>query len=123
MEQPASRRYVWRRLVTCGACGLAMTCTRPLSVCKPYAYLDDARKGHAPLPCGRVEQCPSRRGPAERLDSGVWHARCQVWRTPAVMPHLQQTWAQATHHHLAALTAQPAPLLQRQQRLERQSQR
>ena len=39
------------------------------------------------------------------------------------MPHVHQSWAQAKQHNLDALTAQHAQLLQRQQRLERQSQR
>jgi hypothetical protein len=39
------------------------------------------------------------------------------------MPHLHQSWAQAKQHNLDALSAQQARLVQRQQRLERQSQR
>jgi site-specific DNA recombinase len=34
--QPTSRRYLLRRLVTCGECGLGMVCHRQQSVCKRY---------------------------------------------------------------------------------------
>jgi hypothetical protein len=53
----------------------------------------------------------------------VWQALNQLLQRPAVLPHLHQTWAHAKQHHLDALTAQQAQLFQRQQRLERQSQR
>jgi hypothetical protein len=39
------------------------------------------------------------------------------------MPRLHQTWAQAEPPHGSSLAAQQTQLLQRQQRLERQSQR
>ena len=80
-------------------------------------------KGHAPLTCGRVDKCPSRRVRADRLDPVVGEARCHLWRTPALMPHLHQAWAQAKQQNISALAAQQAQLLQRRQRLERQSQR
>ena len=120
--QPASRRYLLRRLVKCGECGLAMTCTRQLSACKKYEYLYYECRGHAPLTCGRVQKCPSRRVRADRLDTIVWDALSQLLQTPAVIPHLHHTWAHAKQHH-AALAAQQTQLLQRQQRLARQSQR
>jgi site-specific DNA recombinase len=40
MYRPTSRRYVLRRLVQCGECGLGMLCNRQPSVGKQYAYLD-----------------------------------------------------------------------------------
>jgi site-specific DNA recombinase len=123
MYQPASRRYLLRRLVKCGECGLALTCTRQLSVCHKYEYLYYECKGHTPLTCGRVQKCRSRRVRADRLDAVVWQALSQLLQRPAVIPHLHQTWAHAQQHNLDALTAQQAQLFQRQQRLERQSQR
>ena len=39
MYQPTSRRYLRRRLVKCGECGLGMVCNRQRSVCKKYEYL------------------------------------------------------------------------------------
>jgi site-specific DNA recombinase len=36
LYQPTSRRYLLRRLVTCGECGLGMVCNRQQSVCKTY---------------------------------------------------------------------------------------
>jgi site-specific DNA recombinase len=123
MYQPASRRYLLRRLVKCGACGLGMTCTRQLSVCKKYEYLYYDCKGHNPLTCGRLEACPSRRVRADRLDQVVWDALCHLLQTPSIIPQLHQTWAHAQQQSGAALTAQQTQLLQRQQRLERQSQR
>jgi hypothetical protein len=53
----------------------------------------------------------------------VWDALCHLLRTPALIPHLHQAWAQAKQQHISALAAQQAQLLQRRQRLERQSQR
>jgi hypothetical protein len=76
--QPTSRRSMLRRLVTCGECGLGMVCHRQQSVCKRYAYLDDACRGHAPLTCGRLHACPSRRVRADRLDALVWPALRQL---------------------------------------------
>ena len=60
---------------------------------------------------------------ADRLDTVVWHTLCQLLRTPALIPHLHQAWAQAKQQNISALAAQQAQLLQRQQRLERQNQR
>jgi site-specific DNA recombinase len=74
MYQPTSRRSLRRRLVTGGEWGLGMVCNRQQSVCKTYADLYDACRGHAPLTCGRLHACPSRRVRADRLDAVVWHA-------------------------------------------------
>ena len=124
MYQPSSRRYVLRRLVKCGECGLGMGCSRDGSVSqKRYEYLYYYCKGHSPLTCGRVDKCPSRRVRADRLDSVVWDTLGQLLRTPALIPPLHQAWAQAKQQHISALAAQQAQLLQRRQRLERQSQR
>ena len=124
MSQPSSRRSVLRRLVTCGECGLGMGWSRDVSVGqKRDEYVDYHCKGHSPLTCGRVDKCPSRRVRADRLDTVVWDALCHLWRTPALIPHLHQAWAQAKQQNISALAAQQAQLLQRRQRLERQSQR
>jgi site-specific DNA recombinase len=76
--QPTSRRYLLRRLVKCGECGLGMVCNRQQSVCKRYEYLSDECRGHAPLTCGRLHPCPSRRVRADRLDAVVWQALRQL---------------------------------------------
>jgi hypothetical protein len=123
MYQPTSHRYLLRRLVKCGECGLAMIGCRQRSVCKRYEYLYYECKGHAPLTCGRLHPCPSRRVRADRLDTVVWHALSQLLQRPAVIPRLHQTWVQAKQQHGSALAAQHAQLLQRRQRLERQSHR
>jgi len=123
MYQPSSRRYLLRRLVKCGECGLAMTATRQLSVDKRYEYLYYHCRGHAPLTGGRVDKCTSRRVRADRLDAVVWQALSQLLHTPSVIPQLHQTWAHAKQHNLSALDGQQAQRQQRQQRLERQSQR
>jgi len=60
---------------------------------------------------------------ADRLDAIVWESLCHLLRTPSLIPTLHQSWAQAKQHNLTALTAQQTQLLQRRQRLERQSQR
>jgi hypothetical protein len=124
MYQPRSRRSWLRRLVKCGECGLGMGGSRDVSVGqKRYEYLSYHCKGHSPLTCGRVDKCPSRRVRADRLDTVVWEALCRLVRTPALMPPLHQAWAQAKQQNISALAAQQAQLLQRRQRLERQSQR
>jgi site-specific DNA recombinase len=123
MYQPTSCRYLLRRLVKCGDCGLSLIGTRQRSVCKKYEYLYYECKGHAPLSCGRPHTCPSRRVRADRLDAVVWQALCQLLQRPTVIPRLCQTWAQAKQQHGSALAAQRAQLSQRRQRLERQSQR
>jgi site-specific DNA recombinase len=74
MDQPTSRRYLLRRLVTCGECGWGMVCNRPQSVCKTYASLYSECRGHAPLTGGRLHACPSRRVRADRLEAVVWQA-------------------------------------------------
>jgi site-specific DNA recombinase len=121
--QPTSRRSWLRRLVGCGACGLGMLCSRQQSVCKKYEYLYYECRGHAPLTCGRVRSCSSRRVRADRLDAVVWQALSHLLQRPTMIPHLHQTWAQAEQQHGSALAAQHTQLLQRRQRLERQSQR
>lgn len=124
MYQPSSRRYLLRRLVKCGECGLGMGCSRDVSAGhKRYEYLYYHCKGHAPLTCGRVDKCPSRRVRADRLDTVVWDALCHLLRTPTLIPALHQTWAQAKQQNLSALAAQQGQLLQRRQRRQRQSQR
>jgi site-specific DNA recombinase len=123
MYQPTSRRYLLRRLVKCGECGLGLVCNRQRSVCKKYEYLYYECRGHAPLTCGRLHPCSSRRVRADRLDTVVWQALSHLLQTPTVIPRLHQTWAQAKQQHCSALAAQQAQLLQRRQRLERQSQR
>jgi site-specific DNA recombinase len=123
MSQPASRRYLLRRLVTCGECGLGMVCNRQQSVCKKYEYLYYECRGRAPLTCGRLHACPSRRVRADRLDAVVWQALRQLFQTPTLIPHLHQRWAQAQQQQDSTLAAQHTQLLQRRQRLERQSQR
>jgi len=100
-----------------------MGCNRPRSVGKPDEYRDDAGRGHAPLTCGRAHPCSSRRVRAERREAVVWHARRHLWQTPTMIPRLHQPWAQAEPRHGSALAAQHTQLLQRRQRLERQSQR
>jgi len=123
MYQPTSRRYLLRTLVKCGECGLGMVAAHQRSVCKKYDYLYYACKGHSPLTCGRVTKCASRRVRADRLDAVVWDSLSELLRTPALLPHLHQSWAQTKQHDLTALTAQQTQVLQRRQRLERQSQR
>ena len=124
MSQPSSRRSLLRRRVKCGECGLGMGWSRDVSVSqKRYEYLYYHCKGHSPLTCGRVDKCPSRRVRADRLDPVVWDTLCPWLRTPALMPHLHQAWAQVKQQNISALAAQQAQLLQRRQRLERQSQR
>jgi len=127
MYRPSSRRYLLRRLVKCGECGLGMVCSRDVhtsqKVGKTYEYLCYYCTGHSPLTCGRVAQCPSRRVRADRLDAVVWQALCHLLQEPEMIPHLHQTWAHAKQQHLSAFAAQQEHLHQRQQRLERQSQR
>jgi site-specific DNA recombinase len=121
--QPSSRRYLLRRLVKCGDCGLGMRGSRRLRRGKQDEYLYYDCKGHSPLTCGRVERCPSRSIRAERLDTVVWQELCHLLQHPEMIPRLHQTWAEAKEHNLSALAAQQDQLRQRQQRLERQSQR
>jgi site-specific DNA recombinase len=123
MYQPTCRRYLLRRLVTCGECGLGMVCNRQQSACKKYEYLYDECRGHAPLTGGRLHPCSSRRVRADRLDAVGWQALSQLLQTPTLIPHLHQSWAQAQQQQDSTLTAQHTQLLQRRQRLERQSQR
>ena len=123
MYQPTSRRYLLRRLVQCGACGLGMVCNRQRSICKTYEYLYYECRGPAPLTGGRRHPCSARRVRADRLDAVVWQALSRLWQTPTVIPLLHQTWAQAEQQHGAALAAQQMQRLPRRPRLERQSQR
>jgi site-specific DNA recombinase len=123
MSDPASRRYVLRTLVQCGAGGLGMVGMRQQSAGKKYAYLYDACKGREPLNVGRTTRCKAKLGRADRLDAVVWDARCHLLHPPGVIPHLHQTWAEATPHTRAGLEAQQAQLLQRRLRLARQEQR
>jgi len=127
MYRPSSRRYLLRRLVKCGECGLGMVGSRDVhtskKVGKTYEYLYYYCTGHSPLTCGRVTPCPSRRVRADRLDAVVWQTLCHVLQEPEMIPHLHHTWAHAKQQNLSAVAAQQEHLHQRQQRLERQSQR
>jgi hypothetical protein len=123
LYRPTSRRYLLRTLVKCGECGLGMVCIRQLSVCKKYQYLYYECKGHSPLTVGRAMKCDAKRVRADRLDTVVWQALCQLLRHPHVIPQLHQAWAEAKQQNLSALEAQLSQLLQRQQRIERQDQR
>ena len=123
MYRPSSRRYLLRRLVKCGACGLGMRGSRRVRSNKQTEYLYYDCKGHSPLTCGRVGRCSSRSVRAERLDTVVWQELCQLLQHPEMIPRLHQTWAEAKEPNLSTLAAQQHQLRQRQQRLERQSQR
>ena len=123
MYQPTSRRYLLRTLVKCGECGLGMVAAHRRSVCKKYEYLYYDCKGRFPLTCGRVTKCASRHVRADRLDAVVWNSLCELLKMPALLPQLHQTWAQSKQNDLTTLTTQQSQLLQRRQRLERQSQR
>jgi len=123
MYQPASRRYLLRTLVKCGECGLSCVCIRQQHRGRKSEYLYYGCKGHQPLTCGRITKCDSQRVRADRLDGVVWQALCQLLREPTVIPTLHRSWAEAKQQNLTALAAQQAQLLQRRQRVERQSQR
>jgi site-specific DNA recombinase len=122
MYQPASRRYLLRSLVKCGACGLGMQAAHQRSGRK-YDYLYYDCQGHSPLTCGRITKCTSRRVRAEQLDALVWNSLSELLHKPMLLPHLHQTWVQSKQQDLTALTAQQTQVQQRRQRLERQSQR
>ena len=79
--------------------------------------------GHAALTVGRTTRCAATLVRAERLEAVVWHALGQVLQAPSMLPHRQPTWAAAQQQHLSGLEAQPAQVLQRQQRLARQDPR
>ena len=124
MYPPASRRYLLRSLVKCGACGLGMRAAHQRSGRKQkYDYLYYDCQGHSPLTCGRVTKCPSRRMRAEQLDTLVWDSLRELLQTPTLLPQLHQAWAQSKQQDLTALTTQQTQVRQRHQRLERQSQR
>jgi Recombinase len=123
MSQPPARRYWLRRLVTGGECGVGMVCHRQQSVGKQSEDRYSECRGPAPLTCGRLPPCPARRVRADRRDAVVWQGLSHLYQTPTRSPHLHQRWAQAHQQHDSALAAQPAQLLQRRQRLERQRQR
>lgn len=123
MYQPASRRYLLRTLVKCGACGLGMVSIRLRSKCQKYEYLYYECKGHAPLTVGRTTRCQARTVRADRLDEVVWQAVTQLLQKPEVMPQLHQQWATAKSQNLSGLEAQQMQLQQRCTRLERQDQR
>src|SRR5262249_25955198 len=123
MYRPTSHRYLLRTLVQGGECGLRMVCIRQRSSRKKYAYVSDACQGYSPLSVGRTTTCHAKLVRADRLDPLVWDALEHVLHQPRVIPHLHQTWAEATQHSLSGLQAHQAHLLQRQPRLERQDQR
>jgi site-specific DNA recombinase len=121
--QPSSRRYLLRRLVKCGECGLSLFCAHQKSSCKRYDYLYYDCKGHAPLTCGRTTKCLSRRCRADRLDAVVWQSLGELLHTPAVIARLHEQWAEAKELNLSQVSARRVQIEQRQQRLERQSQK
>jgi site-specific DNA recombinase len=121
--QPASRRYLLRTLVKCGECGLAMSGIHQRSKCKQYDYLYYVCRGQSPLTCGRATKCASHRVRADRLDAVVWSSLSELLQTPTLLPQLHTNWAQTKQYTVTALTAQQEQLLQRKQRVARQSER
>jgi site-specific DNA recombinase len=123
--QPTSERYLLRRLVSCGECGLRLNGSRQRASYKQttYAYLYYGCSGANPLTRGRVQPCPSRRVRAERLDAVVWSALTELLQHLDVLPRLHQSWVEAHDRQASSLQAQQESLQRRQQRLERQSQR
>jgi site-specific DNA recombinase len=123
--QPTSERYLLRRLVACGECGLSLNGSRQRTTYKHTTYesLYYACSGANPLTRGRVKPCPSRWVRAARLDAVVWHALTELLQHPEVIPRLHQSWAEAQDQQASNLQAQHDGLRTRQQRLERQSQR
>jgi site-specific DNA recombinase len=123
--QPTSGRYLLRRLVSCGECGLSLNGSRQRASYKhtTYEYLYYGCSGANPLTRGRVKPCPSRRVRAERLDAVVWHALTELLQHLDVIPRLHQSWVEAHDQQASSLQAQQESLQRRQQRLERQSQR
>ena len=123
MYRPTSRRYVLRTLVQGGECGLSMVCIRQRSGRKKYEYFSYACTGYSPLSVGRTTKCHAKLVRADRLEALVWDALEHVLHQPSVIPHLHQTWGEATQPPLSGLEAPQAQLLPRRQRSERQEQR
>jgi len=121
--QPASGRYLLRTLVNCGVCGRSMVGIRRRGASKTSQSVYDQGSGHSALTVGRTTRWTAKRIRAERLDATVWQALVQLLQTPSMIPHLHQTWATAQQQQFSGLEAQQAPLVQRQQRLERQDHR
>jgi len=123
MYQPTSRRYLLRTLVKWGEWGLGLGAAHRRSVCQKYEYLYYDCKGRFPLTWGRITQCSSRPVRADRLDAVGWNSLCELLKTPALLPQLHHSWAPSKQNDVTTLTTQQSQLLQRRQRLERQSQR
>lgn len=123
MYQPTSRRYLLRRLVQCGECGLATVCIRQASKGQKREYLYYECKGHAPLSVGRAQKCLSRRVRADRLDEVVWQSLDQLLSEPAVIQQLHAEWAWTKQQDLTQLAEREAQLHSRRQRLEKQEQK
>ena len=123
MYQPNSRRYLLRTLVKCGECGLQMRGIRSRSQSGKQEYLYYFCNGHSPLTVGRATPCRSKNVRADRLDEIVWQALCQLLRQPDLIPQLHRTWVEAKQQSISTLEAQQSQLLQRRQRIERQTQR
>jgi site-specific DNA recombinase len=123
--QPTSERYLLRRLVSCGECGLSLNGSRQRASYKqtPYEYLYYVCSGASALTRGRVQPCAARRVRAERLDAVVWQALTELLQHPDVIPRLHQSWVEAHDQKDSSLQAQHESLNRRGQRLERQSQR
>ena len=122
LYRPHSRRYLLRRLVQCGECGLSMVCICQPGKNKQSEYLYYACKGLCPLSCGRTTACSAKRVRADRLDLVVWEALIQLLDTPSLIPELHAQWTQTKSLDLAHITARHDQLLQRRKRLDRQVQ-
>lgn len=121
--QPTSQRYLLRTLVRCGQCQLHRQAARQLRVCKRYEYLYSCCAGKAPLPAGRVERCPSRRGRADRLDALVWPLLRELLQDPQTILQAYALWQHIQRGQQGQFQEQLDRIDVQRQHLERQLQR
>jgi site-specific DNA recombinase len=120
--QVNSGRYLLKRLVCCGKCGLRMAAHHQKSGSREYLYY--VCPGKDPLTIGRRERCPSKRLRANCLDEVVWESIQELIQKPQVIikeyelwQEMQQNQGGAFSEQLQRMEAQAKNLQKQQQRL------
>jgi site-specific DNA recombinase len=100
-----SRRYLLRRRVKCGECGLYMIACRQKSSRYEYFYYQCAGRKD-PVKGVRKGYCPSKLVPAKQLDEVVWESVKTLIQKPQSLQKEYELWQKVQHSQGGAFSDQ-----------------